>query len=140
MTDINRIPFKPRHVLDKDLQSKTKRTGYNIEWHPRRFSKPVACQRGNHGSNLETKLINGIPHLVCKKCGEGIGEGIYNNTWTKQDIHQIKRLTGKGGEPRTKEQRMKDSWDALQKLREKYTDKEIERLMAKRRRERQGLI
>ena len=139
MTDINRIPFKPRHVLDKDLQMQTHRAGYDIQWHPRRFSKPLSCQGGKHGPFV-TQLINRIPHLVCKKCGAGIAEGLHDKTWSKNDIHKIKLIVGSNKQPRTKEERMKASWEAMEQLRSKYSEADIQKMLKQRKAKQLGLL
>lgn len=129
MTDVNRIPLRPRHPLDINLQHKSVRPGYRIINHPRMHNKPVHCKRGVHGP-FTTMNISGVPHLVCTKCGAGIGKGIYEGTWTKQDIHDMKKLLSV--EKRTKEQTYEDSWNALEQLRKKFTDKEIRKMMNER--------
>jgi len=129
-----------RHPRDRDLQQKVDRPGYRIVQHPRKFSKPLRCQAGIHA--FGTKVIQGVLHLVCKKCGAGIAEGLYDRTWTKGDMRKIKLMqrTREPGmtEDEHRKKSLKDSWEALELLRKKFTDDQIKRMMKKRRLQRMG--
>jgi len=113
--------------------------GFRLETHPRRFNKPLTCRSGLH-KGLITKVINGIPSLYCTKCGEYIGQGIHDKTWSKQEIHKIKNALKTRDKPRTTKERMGDVTEAMELLRTKFTDKEIKIMVEKRRRQKAGLM
>jgi len=85
----------------KDFLLKSKQPGYEIIRHPRFFNKPASCLAGLH-KGLINKFINGVLHLYCTKCGEAIGQGIKDKTWTREEMHKIKVLQRGRGRPRTK--------------------------------------
>jgi len=119
----NRGKFQP-------LRTKV-RPGYNIQFHPRAFNKPPRCQAGIHKFN-DTVVLNGVPTLVCGGCGAQIGKGIYEKTWTQKDIKIIKRMRNSQNRIKTKEERMRECWEALEQLRKIYTDAQILKLMKRR--------
>jgi len=101
--------------------------------HPRAYSKSIACKRGQH-SFTETKIVNGLPHLVCSKCGDAIATGIHNKTWSKQDIKDTKRIIHTEYKPRTTKERAIDTWEKMEYLRSKgLTDEDIKRIYKNKR-------
>lgn len=107
--------------------------GYTIQRHPRFLNPPLSCQMGVH-KGLINKFIGGVLHLYCTKCGRAIAQGIHDKTWTKNEIHKIKQIKVGRGKPRTKEETLRESWEAMEMLRKRFTDKEIKELIEKRRR------
>jgi len=118
-----------------DLLTKQHQPGYTIIRHPRFLNKPIRCLAGKH--DLKLKMINGFLHYYCPNCGMAIGQGIHDRTWTKQEIHKIKQIRVGRDKPRTKEETLKESWEAMEILRTKFTDKEIKEMIERRRR---GLV
>lgn len=125
---ITKVPPRAQEQALKQI-----RPGYIIRHHPRRFNKPLSCQMGVH-KGLINKVIHGVLCLYCTKCGEHIAQGIHDKTWTKQEIRKIKLIQAKEVQPKSKEQLLKESWEALELLRTKYTDEQIRILIEKRRR------
>ena len=95
----------------RKILRRTKQPGYKIYRHPRIHNKPLRCQAGLH--TLRTLMDqNGVPQLYCIKCGAIIGKGIYERTWTKQDIRRIKESQIR--KPRTNRQIMEEIWERRQ--------------------------
>lgn len=127
---INIPKIKPRIVAPFNPNVKIVR-------HPRAYSKPIACKRGQH-SFTKTKIVNGLPHLVCSKCGDAIITGVHNKTWSKKDIHDIDRIIQPNNKPRTKDERIINTWEKMEYLRSKgLTDEQIKKIY---KRKQMGLI
>jgi len=52
--------------------------------------------------------MQGVPALICRKCGEYLYAGLHNQTWSKKDIEKASKLTEGRTKPRTKEEIMKE--------------------------------
>lgn len=110
--------------------------GFTLINHPRRFNKPLSCQSGLH-RGLVTRMISGVPSLYCTKCGGHIGQGIHDKTWSKQEIHKIAQIKAEASMPKSKEDSLKQSWEALEMLRKRgFTDEQIRKMMNERMEER----
>ena len=105
-------------------------TDYKVVRHPRAYSKPVACHRGQHSfSKNNIKLINGLPHYVCSKCGDAIIVGVHNQTWTGKDFNDIRRIINPERKVQTTKERTISVWEKMEYLRGKgLTDKDINRM------------
>jgi len=125
------IQITPRGKRVKPL-STSRRPGYSIQFHPRRFNKPLVCQSGVH--QFSTRFDErGVPMLVCSKCGAGIGKGLYEKTWTKGDIKKIAAIGER--KPRTKRQIQEDALKRLradQKARRKRMHSSIAKFVKRR--------
>jgi hypothetical protein len=77
--------------------------------HPRAFmNKPLKCQSGLH--QWGNGILMGIPHLICKKCGDMVATGIYNHTETKREI-RTRHITD---EPeKTNKQMIEEAFEVL---------------------------
>lgn len=106
---------------------------YKIIRHPRAYSKPISCLRGQHKFNKKNiKIVNGLPHYVCSKCGDAIGIGLHDKTWTRKDLIDSKKIIHPKHKPRTTKQRAIDTWEKREYLRSKgLTDKQINKMYRK---------
>lgn len=122
-----------KHPRSVEFKHKTHLPAYSIYRHAREFNEPLSCKSGIH-KKLVNRIINGVLHLYCTKCGGIIAQGIHDKTWTKQDIHKIKLMhRQQKGTRKTKRQMLEESREALELLRTKFTDKEIAKMMKRRR-------
>ena len=100
--------------------------------HPRAYDKPVSCRRGQH-SFTKTKIVNGLPHLICSKCGDGIITGLHDKTWSKQDIKDTNRIIHPEHKVGTTKERAINTWEKMEYLRSKgLTDEDIKRIYKKK--------
>ena len=109
--------LNPNSVIKRPrFLTSIKRPGYDIDFHPRAWNKPLDCQVGRHP--ILRKIIGpgGIPHLYCPKCGSSVPEGLHTGTWSKDDVNRLGKIkqgmysAQKYGRPRTKEEIMRDAW------------------------------
>lgn len=119
--DPNSVIKRPKFLMT------SKRPGYNIDFHPRAFNKPLCCQVGRHPVLRRVIGPGGIPHLYCPKCGSSVGEGLYTGTWSKDDIKRLEQVKQSlySGErkPRTKEEIMREAWERHQESRQQRSER-----------------
>jgi len=108
----------------------TNRPGYNIQFHPRAFSKPIQCQVGHH--SLKPGVVNGVPCLVCSKCGSYIGKGIYEKTMTKHDIKKQALGIQRRTKPRTKKEIIEELWEKQEEDRRERMNRSIAKFVKDR--------
>jgi len=122
----------------RDFLVNPNQPGYQIIRHPSFLSKPVNCVAGLH-KGLQFRMIDGILSYYCTKCGMSIAQGIHDGTWTKADIRRIRGIRQEQQKPKTKEESLKESWEALELLRAKFTQKQINEMVNRRWREKHGI-
>lgn len=121
---------------DLSLRQKLKRRlrgnlqpGYSIQYHSRAFNKPLSCQVGHH--QFVTKFTTqGVPYLICGKCGAGIAKGIYEKTWSKRDLERIGKIGVR--KERTKKQIYLDALKKREEARQERINESIRRIVKKR--------
>jgi len=130
--DPNSVIKRPRFLTS------TRRPGYDIDFHPRAFDKPLACQTGRHPALRRIIGPGGIPHLYCPKCGSSIGEGLHTGTWSKDDIDRLTKIKQglySAQKPRTKKEIMREAWEKHQasgSQRKERMEASIERFVKER--------
>jgi len=104
--------------------------GYHIIRHPRAFNKPLSCQAGHH--QLRPGIINGIPCLICSKCGSSIGKGVYEGTMTKQDLKKQALGVQQRSKPRTNREIIEGLWEKQEEDRRDRMNRSIEKFVRER--------
>ena len=104
--------------------------GYHIIRHPRAFNKPLSCQAGHHA--LKPGIVNGIPCLVCSKCGSYIGKGVYEKTMTKQDLKKQALGIQQRTKPRTRKEIIEELWEKQEEDRRERMNRSIAKFVKDR--------